>query len=91
MRAIRTNLWIIAVLIAGQLIAQGVNRMSGLIKDPTGAIVVGATIRVRELSTNATLTGVSNDRGYYLLQLPVGVYDVTTSLGDTLLVDASKS
>ncbi len=59
--------------------AQGVNRVSGLITDPSGAVVAGASIQVRELSTNATLNALSNDRGYYLLQLPVGVYDVTVS------------
>jgi hypothetical protein len=64
---------------AAPLRSQGVNRVSGLITDPSGAVVVSATIQARELSTNVTLSGVSNDRGYYLLQLPIGLYTVSIS------------
>jgi hypothetical protein len=65
--------------IPGWLRAQGVNRVTGLITDQSGAVVVGAAVQARELSTNITLRGVSNDRGDYLLQLPIGLYTVAVS------------
>jgi hypothetical protein len=81
--AIRTAWVITGLLLAltapGLVRAQGVNRVSGLVTDPSGAALVGALIEAKELSTNATRSGTSNDRGYYLLQLPIGVYTVTVS------------
>ena len=63
--------------IPGLLRAQGVNRVTGLITDQSGSVVVGAAVQARELSTNITLKGLSNDRGDYLLQLPIGLYTVS--------------
>jgi hypothetical protein len=64
--------WVIAgILVAltapGLIRAQGISRVTGLITDQSGAVVVGASIQVKELSTNVTLSAVSNDRGYNLL------------------------
>ena len=56
--------------------AQGNNRVSGLITDQSGAVIVGATVTAQEVDTNVVTTTTSNDRGYYLLQLPIGVYNI---------------
>jgi hypothetical protein len=74
-----TGLLAALIIVPGLSRAQGVNRVTGLITDSSGAALVGASIQAKELSTNAALSGTSNDRGYYLLQLPIGVYTITVS------------
>src|SRR5580698_8554299 len=59
--------------------AQGNNRVSGLITDQSGAVIVGATVTARDVGTNVVTTTTSNDRGYYLLLLPIGTYDIKAS------------
>jgi hypothetical protein len=56
--------------------AQGNNRVSGLVTDQSGAVVVGATVTAQEVDTNVVTSTASNDRGYYLLLLPIGVYNI---------------
>jgi Carboxypeptidase regulatory-like domain/TonB-dependent Receptor Plug Domain len=52
----------------------------GTITDPSGAAVVGATVRVTELQTNTTRSVETNERGLYTLStLPPGVYKLTLS------------
>src|ERR1700690_3489594 len=68
--------------LAAALHAQANNRVSGLVTDPTGAVIVGATVTAQDNGTNVVTTATSNERGYYLLQLPIGVYDIkATSTG----------
>jgi len=56
--------------------AQSNNRVSGLITDQSGAVIVGATVTAQDVGTNVVTTTTSNDRGYYLLQLPIGTYNI---------------
>ena len=50
----------------------------GRITDPTGAVVVGAAVRVRNVDTNLALDTRSNEQGNYQLPfLPPGNYAVT--------------
>lgn len=65
-----------SILAPAPLRAQAMNRVSGLVTDQTGAVIVGATITARDVATNVTTTATSNDRGYYLLQLAIGVYTI---------------
>lgn len=61
----------------GLLCAQtgGTGAISGAIADPTGAMVVGAQVKVTEVTTGSTRTSQSNDRGLYLISLlPPGQY-----------------
>jgi hypothetical protein len=52
--------------------------LSGVVKDPAGAVVPGATITVRNPATNDTRTATSNDDGLYqFVQLTPGTYEVT--------------
>lgn len=51
----------------------------GTVKDQTDAVIVGATVTARNLSTNLTRTIEVNERGiYFLSQLPPGEYEITT-------------
>jgi hypothetical protein len=59
--------------------AQGNNRVSGLITDQSGAVIVGATVTAQDVGTNVVTTTTSNDRGYYLLQLQIGTYNIKAS------------
>ena len=61
----------------GLLSAQtsGTGAISGAITDPTGAMVVGAQVKVTDVATGYTRTSQSNDHGLYLISLlPPGQY-----------------
>jgi carboxypeptidase family protein len=59
--------------------AQGEASISGIITDSTGAVIVGATVKVRNIETGVTRTQTSDAGGRYeATLLPVGKYEVTT-------------
>jgi len=61
----------------GLLCAQsgGTGAISGAITDPLGAMVVGAQVKVSDVSTGYTRTSQSNDHGMYVVSLlPPGQY-----------------
>ena len=61
----------------GLLYAQtgGTGAISGTITDPTGAVVVGAQVKITGVGTGYTRTSQTNDHGLYLLSLlPPGQY-----------------
>jgi Carboxypeptidase regulatory-like domain/TonB dependent receptor len=52
--------------------------LSGFVRDPTGAVVPGATVTARNPATNDVRTAVSNDEGFYqLTKVPPGNYEVS--------------
>ena len=52
--------------------------LSGTVKDPSGSVIQGATIRLVNNVLNSTYATVSNVQGYYTFPtLPVGHYDMT--------------
>ncbi|MGA9389628.1 MAG: TonB-dependent receptor [Candidatus Sulfotelmatobacter sp.] len=56
-------------------------RLSGIVTDPSDAVVVGATVTVRDLETGYTQTTTSTPSGQYLFpSLPVGTYQITVSM-----------
>jgi hypothetical protein len=59
--------------------AQGVNRVNGLVTDQSGSVIVNASVTAREVNTGAVTEAKTNQRGYYLIQLPVGTYDISCS------------
>ncbi len=62
----------------GSVFAQGSASLSGLVTDNSGAVVPGASIKIRHLSTNVTSQTVSTGAGYYRFPtLPIGEYEVT--------------
>ena len=56
-------------------------QLSGIVSDPSDAVVVGATIAVQDLGTGYSQTTKSDSVGQYLFpSLPVGTYQITVSM-----------
>ena len=56
-------------------------RLSGIVSDPSGGVVAGATVTVQDTGTGYTQTTVSAATGEYLFpSLPVGTYQITLSM-----------
>src|SRR2546423_10949568 len=52
--------------------------LRGVVRDPQGAVVVGATVTARNVSTEFTRTATTgSDGSYQIVQLPPGEYEVT--------------
>src|SRR6059036_795737 len=53
----------------------------GTVNDPSGAIVGGASVQVRNVGTGITRTGMTDDQGRYRVpELNIGEYEVSASL-----------
>lgn len=65
-----------------ELLGQGVTgAISGTVKDQSGAVVPGATVTVRNLSTNASRTTITEGDGRFTIPgLPSGPYELTAEL-----------
>ena len=60
--------------------ASGTGSISGLVTDPTGAVMPGADIAIRNLETNVNRTLKSNDAGVYeMVALKPGQYEIKGS------------
>jgi hypothetical protein len=52
--------------------------LQGFVRDPQGAVVIGASVTARNPATNFSRDTTTNDDGYYqLVSLPPGEYEVT--------------
>ncbi|MGQ0541799.1 MAG: carboxypeptidase regulatory-like domain-containing protein [Blastocatellia bacterium] len=59
-------------------LAQSTGGLSGTVKDQNDAVVLGATVTVKNLATNLTRNVVTNDDGRWTITLlPVGTYSVS--------------
>lgn len=66
MRLIRVGFVLLCLLLgAGTIFAQTFGEISGEVRDPSGAVVAGATITLTNIGTNAARTTESNDVGVY--------------------------
>src|SRR5437868_8763988 len=69
-----------AILLLGafdRLRADVTGSILGTVRDPTGAVVSGASVKAIHLATNETRTTSSDDTGTYrILALPVGRYTI---------------
>lgn len=62
--------------------AQGIEnaQLNGTVTDPSGRVLVGASIRVRNTATDATYTATSNDSGFYAIaNMRPGTYELKAS------------
>ncbi|HEX5229655.1 MAG TPA: TonB-dependent receptor [Bryobacteraceae bacterium] len=72
-------LWTLAA-VATLSFAQTTGSISGTVKDPSGAVIAGATVTATNAATNAQSKSVTDDKGFYAFpSLPVGRYTVRAS------------
>jgi len=66
-----------AVSLPGQEFRATIN---GTVTDPTGAVVPGVTVEIRNLATNALITAQTNEAGIYVAPfIPPGRYTVSAT------------
>src|SRR5262249_31486436 len=77
----RNLLRLCLVLVALPLAAQTVStEILGLVTDPTGAVIPGATVTTRRVATGDLRTTTTNETGNYVFPLlDIGEYEVTCS------------
>jgi hypothetical protein len=81
---VRTTIFLAGILAFAA--APGFSQMNtgeidGIVRDPTGAVVLDATVSAMEAGTQLKYTTKTNAAGEYLLaQLPVGHYNLTVSM-----------
>ena len=63
----RISLFIAIVALSQQLYAQTTGSISGVVTDPSGAVVAGATVTVTNEGINAARTVNTNSSGFYSL------------------------
>src|SRR5579862_4062569 len=74
-----TRVFSIVLLLAGIVFAQvNTASLTGLIKDPTGAVIAGAKVTARNTANGFERTAETNADGYYFLpDLQVGSWEVS--------------
>ena len=86
MKSFKTSgawLLVIALLIPVVAFAQGAGRFVGVVLDPSGAVIPGATVTVKNERTGAERVVTSNGEGRYIIgNLPPSVYTITAKFGD---------
>ncbi len=78
-----TAILVTLVLIsAGMCLAQSdLAQISGLVKDPSGAIIPGASVSITNEVTRIERTVLANDQGYYVASnLPPGFYTIAVEI-----------
>ncbi|MFN7923572.1 MAG: carboxypeptidase-like regulatory domain-containing protein [Bryobacteraceae bacterium] len=72
----------VALVCALSLRAQNFAEITGAVTDPTGAVMVGAAVTIRNTDTNQTRSAVTNETGNYSLPYLVpGTYDLRVEIG----------
>jgi Carboxypeptidase regulatory-like domain/TonB dependent receptor len=95
----------VTLLVCGQAFAGVTASISGTVRDPSGAAIVGATVTATNTGTGIKQTQNTNGQGFYSFQsLPLGSYtidvqqkgfrtyrqtDITLDVNDALTVDAT--
>ena len=73
------NVFLSVVLLAPAA-AQTTGAIEGILRDPSGAVVAEAPVRIRETGTSATRDLSADSTGYYqALRLAPGTYEITVS------------
>src|SRR5262245_21593236 len=72
----------LVMLFTGTLTAQAPSGdISGVVSDPSGALVPGVTVTLTNPATNAVRTALTNEAGLYVLRaIPPGVYNLRAEL-----------
>lgn len=73
----------IALLASTALAQSATGEIVGKVTDPAGAVVVGANVSVKSVSTGREVTSISDDQGgYSITNLQPGLYDLTIQGGN---------
>jgi hypothetical protein len=82
------SVWFVAALVwPGAVRAQTGASISGVVRDPSGAPVSGATITARSLESGKERVALTNSTGAYkILGLPLGAQQVTAAKTGSLLL-----
>src|ERR1700748_1072962 len=76
----RLGLFLGALLVTSTTWAAITGSISGVVTDPSGAVIPGVTVVATSLSTNVKTTAVSDSKGFYSFPtLNVDLYTVTVS------------
>lgn len=76
-----TTLFISLSICAPLIFSQVTSRLDGNVVDPQGAAVLGAEVKVVNISTGQNFNTKSNERGYWVLpSMETGTYSVAVSL-----------
>jgi hypothetical protein len=68
----------LSLVLASSLSAQVAGRISGYVRDPSGASITGASVTAVSTEQQLSRSATTDDTGYYnLLAMPPGVYDIT--------------
>src|SRR5438128_4552379 len=94
----------LSLFFAGAATAQVAGRISGFVRDPSGAVVAGATVTAVSAEQQLRRSTAADQTGFYsLLAVPPGVYEiavehpgferltqtgVTLALGESLRLDS---
>lgn len=72
----------ISLVLAGTAIAQtGLGTITGIVTDPSGAVVPNAPVEVKNIGTGVVYRPTTTDTGNYSVQqLPIGGYEVTVTV-----------
>ena len=74
--------FLLAMFCVGVLAQQETGQITGKVVDPNGAVVPGATVTVKSVSTGAERTATADDQGTFIVPaLQPGLYDVTVKSG----------
>ena len=69
------------LVLGGAVFAQtqaNTGQIEGTVVDPSGAVVAGATVKIRNTDTNQLRTVLTNERGFYRVPLlQIGPYEIT--------------
>ncbi len=69
------------VLVSASIAQTGLGTITGIVTDPSGAVVTNASVEAKNTETGVVYRATTTDTGNYtVLQLPVGGYDVTITV-----------
>jgi hypothetical protein len=65
LRTLAALVLVLGVMWSGAFAQSNSTRVSGTVKDPSGAVVAGATVTLTDIATNRAVTATTNDEGFY--------------------------
>jgi hypothetical protein len=75
---------VLVLILSASILAQGpTGTLSGVVSDPTGAVMVSVGVTIKNVGTGVTRTATTDQQGRWLVPaLPVGTYEVSYEVKD---------